>query len=243
MPWVRCLPGSSTRPPHDAAILFAGGLRSKVEATIMRGLDTLRGAPDIVAVIAGTGRPVKVPNMTTPRQAEANRRNARKSTGPRSPAGKAAVGLNNMKHGLLSRASLVKGESEAELVDFGKRLRSQLAPVGELELLLADRMVSTAWRLRRLVSLEAMLFDREEEPDAAFIGYGREKMGILSRYEVTLERSLYKALHELQRLQAGRAGQPVPLPEAVDVDVFVSGPDEADRMALTGKNRAVVIAP
>jgi len=142
--------------------------------------------------------------MTTPRQAEANRRNARKSTGPRSPAGKAAVGLNNMKHGLLSRASLVKGESEAELVDFGKRLRSQLAPVGELELLLADRMVSTAWRLRRLVSLEAMLFDREEEPDAAFIGYGREKMGILSRYEVTLERSLYKALHELQRLQAGR---------------------------------------
>jgi hypothetical protein len=167
--------------------------------------------------------------MTTPRQAEANRRNARKSTGPRSPAGKAAVGLNNMKHGLLSRESLVKGESEAELVGFGKRLRSQLAPVGELELLLADRIVSTAWRLRRLVSVEAMLFDREEAPNAAFIGYGRETMSILSRYEVTLERGLYKALHELQRLQAARAGQPVPIPEAVDVDVFVSEPDEANR--------------
>jgi hypothetical protein len=49
-----------------------------------------------------------------------------------------------MKHGLLSRESLVKCESEADLVNFGKRLRTQLAPVGELELLLADRIVSTA---------------------------------------------------------------------------------------------------
>src|SRR6187455_251754 len=49
---------------------------------------------------------------------------------------------------MLSRESLVKGESEADLVDFGKRLRAQLAPVGELEFLLVDRIVSTAWRLR-----------------------------------------------------------------------------------------------
>jgi hypothetical protein len=65
-----------------------------------------------------------------------------KSTGPRTPAGKAAVALNRVKHGVLSRVSLIKGESEANLVDFGKRLRSQLVPVGELELLLVDRIVS-----------------------------------------------------------------------------------------------------
>lgn len=44
----------------------------------------------------------------------------------------------------------------------------------------------------------------------------------LARYETALERSLYKALHEFQRLQAARNGQPVPIPEAVDVDVSVS---------------------
>jgi hypothetical protein len=55
-----------------------------------------------------------------------------------------------------------------------------------------------------------MLFNREHEPDHAFNNYGREKMGVLSRYEVTLERSLYRALHELQRLQAARDGQTVP---------------------------------
>jgi len=173
--------------------------------------------------------------MTTTRQAEANRLNALKSTGPRTPAGRAVVAYNATKHGLLSRESLVKGESEADLVDFGKRLRAQLAPVGELELLLVDRIVSTAWRLRRLVSVETMLFNNEQTPDCAFNRYGRDKLGGLSRYEVTLERSFYKALHELQRLQAARDGQAVPLPVVVDVSVS----DQAAEMALFGENRTI----
>src|SRR5262245_35745120 len=106
--------------------------------------------------------------MTSERQAEANRQNAKKSTGPRTPEGKTVVALNGMRHGLLSRESLVKGESEADLVAFGKRLRVQLAPVGELELLLVDRIVSTAWRLRRLVAVETRLYDDEVKPDDAF---------------------------------------------------------------------------
>ncbi len=49
----------------------------------------------------------------------------------------------------------------------------------------------------------------------------------LSRYETTIERSLYKALHELQRLQAARHNQgSVPPPAAIDVDISgVSGED------------------
>ena len=47
----------------------------------------------------------------------------------------------------------------------------------------------------------------------------------LSRYEVPIERSLYKALHELQRLQADRRAEgSVPPPAALDIDVSgVSG--------------------
>src|SRR5262245_12307429 len=119
--------------------------------------------------------------MTSERQAEANRQNAQKSTGPRTPTGKAVVALNAIKHGLLSRESLVKGESETDLIAFGKRLRTQLAPVGELELLLVDRVISTAWRLRRLVAVETRLFDCEAKTDHAFNNYGREKMSVLSR--------------------------------------------------------------
>ena len=46
-----------------------------------------------------------------------------------------------------------------------------------------------------------------------------DSLAKLSRYETSIERSLYKALHELQRLQASRKGQPVAVPVAVDIDV------------------------
>jgi hypothetical protein len=111
-----------------------------------------------------------------------------------------------------------------------------LTPVGELELLFADRIVSSAWRLRRALAVETSLFEKEVTPDGAFIGYGAKKMIILSRYESTLERSLFKALHELQRLQAERQGEAVPLPEAVDVEVSMS---ESDRLALHGRTSGV----
>jgi hypothetical protein len=177
--------------------------------------------------------------MTSERQIHSNRCNAAKSTGPRSNAGTAAVALNGIKHGLLSGRVLIKGESEADLVAFGKRLRAQLAPVGELELLLADRVVSTAWRLRRALAVEAALFNKEDTPDRAFAGYAAEKMMILSRYESTLERGLFKALHELQRLQASRQGEAVPPPEAVDVEV---SDFEPDGLALHGRTTAVCSA-
>ncbi|MGA3066377.1 MAG: hypothetical protein ABSF29_05965 [Tepidisphaeraceae bacterium] len=41
----------------------------------------------------------------------------------------------------------------------------------------------------------------------------------VNRYETTLERSLFKTLHELERRQAARAGRAVPLPMAVDVNL------------------------
>src|SRR5215467_9317787 len=131
--------------------------------------------------------------MTTERQAMANRVNASRSTGPRTPEGKARVALNARKHGLLSRESLVKGESEVDLLDFGKRLRAQLAPVGELELLLVDRIISNAWRLRRAVGIEAALLnvkrgDGTVLEDALSWKADRDRLQLISRYEATLER-------------------------------------------------------
>jgi hypothetical protein len=114
--------------------------------------------------------------MTSEGKIAANRANARRSTGPKTQAGKAAVRLNNLRHGLYSRESLIRGESEADLVTFGKRLRAALAPAGELELLLADRIVSTAWRLRRLISIEGDLFDKEEKVENSFGSYRGEYM-------------------------------------------------------------------
>ncbi len=96
--------------------------------------------------------------MTSEKQARANRQNALKSTGPRTPEGKAAVRHNAVRHGLLAEEVLIAGEDEAAFADLGERLRDELQPVGELESTLVDRIIGTSWRLRRIGRVEASIF-------------------------------------------------------------------------------------
>jgi len=177
--------------------------------------------------------------MASDKQIRANRRNARKSTGPKTPEGKAAVSLNPLKHGLLSQQTLLPNEDEASLMQLSERLHSQLQPVGELESLLVERIVAAAWRLRRVLAVEAGIYEKERfsytgEEDGFGIAFIRDANGAnafskLSRYETTIERGLYKALHELQRLQAARHDEADVLPPpAVDVDVNVSAVSKED---------------
>ena len=179
--------------------------------------------------------------MTSAKQVEANRRNALKSTGPKSPHGKARVARNALKHGLLSKDVLMEGESRSKLNAFRDAMVADLAPEGEVECLLADRVVSAAWRLRRANRLErdvvTQLFQREEDirirssraygddlqrttqQVAANTLHKTDTYSKLSRYEAHIERSMYRALHELERRQAARRGQEVTPPLAVDVEV------------------------
>jgi hypothetical protein len=170
--------------------------------------------------------------MTTVKQQAVNRQNAQKSTGPKTSEGKAVVALNAMKHGLLSRHVHLPDEDEAALVELGKRLRAHLQPVGELEVLLVDRLVTAAWRLRRVLAIETSVFEAyraKDSPQSPPASLGSvilrdhgDRLTRVLRYETTIERGLYKALHELQRLQATRAGVPIPPPAAADVDVNVT---------------------
>jgi hypothetical protein len=172
-------------------------------------------------------------DMTSTRKAESNRRNARKSTGPRTVDGKARTRWNATQHGLLSARTLLPTEAADTFKDFGSKLHADLAPVGDLEELLVDRVVSTSWRLRRAIKVEAAVYERRSaprsrdtaEPELALVVLLAADNGKiltnLARYEAAIERSLYRALHELQRLQAAREkGSPI-APMAVDVDVVV----------------------
>ena len=175
--------------------------------------------------------------MASEKQISANRENARRSTGPRTEEGKAVVRLNALKHGLLSSQVLLSDEDEVAFAGFRRSINERLRPEGELEELLADRVCSSAWRLRRLVRVEAQLFELERKdhrgtdvgPAYSFMLAGLSHKGDtfskLSRYEAAIERGLFKALHELQRLQAERRGEDVSPPAAVDVEVTVA-PEE-----------------
>jgi hypothetical protein len=103
--------------------------------------------------------------MTSEKKAQANRQNALKSTGPKTPEGKDAVRLNAMKYGLLCQEVLLPGEDEEALRELSEHLWTELKPVGEMENLLVDRIIASHWRLRRLGRVEAGIFawERYEE--------------------------------------------------------------------------------
>lgn len=165
--------------------------------------------------------------------------NAKRSTGPRTSEGKAVSRLNGIRHGLYSEVTLIAGESEAELVAFGRRLRGSLAPVGEIELILADRIVSVAWRLRRLIEIEGKVLAEAARsnsfdcaPGRAFSGSSGDKMMRVSAYEAKLDRQLFKTLHELQRIQAARRGMLVTPPDAIDVSVSTDHDEDGERQSI-----------
>src|SRR5918994_2985270 len=99
--------------------------------------------------------------MTSEKQIQANRRNALKSTGPKTPEGKSAVRLNATTHGLRSQEVLLPGEDPEALKELDENLRAELQPVGELENLHLDGIVAAYWRLRRLRRVEAGIFSWE----------------------------------------------------------------------------------
>ena len=185
--------------------------------------------------------------MATEKQIEANRRNALKSTGPKSAISKAMIATNSVTHGLLTRGIQIRGEDHHELVAFRERMLAQLAPEGEVESYLAERVIVNSWRLGRAGRYEAEVIDatmremraeRENKPhlfschpplmqhDAVRRCLNDGSYDKLARYETHIENGLYKALHELQRIQAERKGRAVQTPVALDVIVTGTSKDE-----------------
>jgi hypothetical protein len=149
------------------------------------------------------------------------------ATGPKTREGKAASAKNATKHGLLSRDLLLRDERASHLWSLSERLTVELRPVGELELLLVERVISCVWRLRRALRVEVEVLEDgrssvltgDDQGLASAWARKRDTLTNLNRYEVTLERALYRALHELERQQARRRGEAVSVPAVLEVSV------------------------
>ncbi|MGB7748784.1 MAG: hypothetical protein WBN75_16030 [Verrucomicrobiia bacterium] len=93
------------------------------------------------------------------KQIAANRHNAQKSTGPKTPGGRAVSKMNALKHGILSKEVLVRGiqarESARELRALHAQFLEHYKPVGPVEGMLVDQIVTTHWRLRRVLKAES----------------------------------------------------------------------------------------
>ena len=171
--------------------------------------------------------------MASDAQILANRKNAQKSTGPRTEEGKAVSAQNAVTHGLLARQDVIQSEEQADFDRLREEMLRELAPAGPVETPLAERIVSLMWRLKRAQRLQNEVFDyltarnaasscvkhihstSPEDPrgDPGFV-LGRVVVEDLSNsrvidrlglYERRIETSLYRTMRELRMVKALRA--------------------------------------
>ena len=93
--------------------------------------------------------------MATNAQINANRENAKKSTGPRTPEGKERSSKNALKHGLLAQDSVIPGEDPAEFDRHLTLYEDTYNPANYVERELVLQIADSAWRMRRLSRIEA----------------------------------------------------------------------------------------
>ena len=107
------------------------------------------------------------------RRTLANRINASKSTGPQTLEGKAVASRNALRHGLRSNQLLLDGEDPEEFAGLQADLLEALAPVGAVELSLAERIVIAIWRQRRLARAETAALSLERRDKEILDGLRR----------------------------------------------------------------------
>jgi hypothetical protein len=167
--------------------------------------------------------------MATEAQIEANRANAQKSTGPRTPEGKEKAAQNSLKHGLLAKEAVVVGEEPEEFGLFRDEIGRELAPVGIVESRLVARIAGLLWRLQRAERVQNDSFDllyaqcaadphsKRRWPDPGpdvtdpFLSLtvvkdfsGTRILERLLGYERRIEHSLCRMMAELRKVQGQR---------------------------------------
>jgi hypothetical protein len=162
--------------------------------------------------------------MATALQIAANRRNAQRSTGPRTAEGKKAVRLNAAKHGMTAKVIVMPHESEPDYHEIRAALIEDYAPATSQELMLVDQIAAGYWRTVRARRVETALFDnqlraykgryakgktvdpaRDDEGCAIILQCeSPESLKNYFRYDGAISRDYYRAIAALERMQSAR---------------------------------------
>jgi len=96
--------------------------------------------------------------MTSQRQIEANRANAKHSTGPKSTEGRSVAAKNAIKHGLLAQDAVLPDENYEDNLSLLSGLTEEFQPSGVIETSCVGKIANSLWRLERIGRLEAGLY-------------------------------------------------------------------------------------
>jgi hypothetical protein len=92
--------------------------------------------------------------MASQKQIDANRRNAQKSTGPITEAGKAVAKFNALRHGMTAESAVLPYEDHLAYAMLREALLSHYAPANIAEEMLVDVVANSYWRLLRARRVE-----------------------------------------------------------------------------------------
>jgi hypothetical protein len=101
--------------------------------------------------------------MSSFRQIAANRRNARKSTGPTSEDGKRRSRCNAVRHGLTAETVIGALEDAEDYQAFEAAIMGDYDAQSAVERELVLRLASLLWRLRRAATIETGLFEMQAD--------------------------------------------------------------------------------
>jgi len=183
----------------------------------------------------------------------ANRANAAKSTGPRTPEGKAVSSMNALKHGLTARRVVVLNDPDEDPAEFDNLLDELIGehqPDGVTERFLVERIAVCYWRLRRALRYEAQsaadrLLARQQDPSGQTpAGPAADPLSdggpivTLIRYESMIDRQLNRAMAQLAYLRQTR---PMVLRQTSPVAPNAAGdPDSAGNSGLVIGNSDLI---
>jgi hypothetical protein len=150
----------------------------------------------------------------------ANRANAAKSTGPKTPRGKRNSSRNGIRHGVLAKAILIDGESRDNLLKLCQALDEEYKPETPTEIALVTSATAARWRLIRLWMMESagMVYEQRRQTDAeesrdpttcamlAFrsLNENSRHAELMVRYESRLDRQYHRAIDRLQQIRAAK---------------------------------------
>src|SRR5436305_2360419 len=101
--------------------------------------------------------------MSSQRQIEANRLNAKKSTGPTTPEGRAAVSLNSLKYGLYAETLILPSEDPAAFESLLDRLDAEYQPATLTEETFVSQIAMASWRRARIQRMEVAVYKSEHK--------------------------------------------------------------------------------
>ncbi len=130
-----------------------------------------------------------------------------------------------IKQSILSKNILVRGENTRKFEEFRLKVEGEIQPITEIEKILCDKFILASWKHQRAMEVERNILNDQNKPENDWgfdewrsgkkhrmrnlrnVRMDRPEIQKLLRYQLELEKNMYKALERLRVEQSIRLGK------------------------------------